>query len=226
MTAAVDRMEAAATKLIAQRRALGEENATLKSNAAAAEKKLQAAEQQVRQMAETANALQKKFEDTKRRCDELEHQAHLSATDTERVRLSLQTREAEMQSTTDALAESQRDVERLRAENAALADERNEARRAVEAVEHESGSYAQLLAQRDAVIAAREEEINQLASQVEQGSQTIAELKTTLEQYRGELAQLGESNGHGALPLFSDEERAHMTLRIKEIVGKLDRYLA
>ena len=225
MNAAVARMETALERIIAQSRAHRSENVTLHGHVSGAEKKLAAAEQQVRQLSETANALQRKVEDARRTGEELEHQARLAAMDQERLRVALQARETEMQGLTDALAQSQHEAERLSIENAAIADERNDARRAVESTEHESASYATLLAQRDAVVAAREEEVNQLAAQVEQGSAQIAELKLMLEQYRSDLAQLGESNGD-ATPLFSQEERDLMARRIKDIVGKLDRYLA
>lgn len=225
MTAAVDRIEAAVKTVLTKNAAHRDENNALRASISAGEKKLAAAEQQVKQISETANALQKKSEDWKRKFEELEHLQRLSATDLERTRLVVQSRETDLQGVTDALAESQREAERFRTELDAMREEHAEGRRAIEAMEHESGSYATMLAQRDAVIAAREEEINSLAAQVEQGTQQIMDLKHTLEQSRADLATLGDSNVSGG-SLFSHEERDMMAERIRELVGKLDRYLA
>ncbi len=256
LAAGLDRLEAGVRSLLARDIASRERITALEREVDTQERKLNAAEQQVKQVSEAANALQKRNDEMRRRLEGLEQSAGGTAMELERTRHDADARLAEVQSLADALAASQRqeeelhaameslraerdtlraasdegtrmqqELDALREERAALRGERDEARATIEAAERESGSYAAMIAQRDEVIAAREEEINQLSAQAQHATEEIETLRRSLEDCRAELAALGERQETGALPLFSEEERALWTARIRELVDKLDRHL-
>jgi chromosome segregation ATPase len=256
LAAGLDRLELGVRSLLARDITSRERISALEREVEGQDRKLAAAEQQVRQVSEAANVLQKRNEEVRRTLEGLEQHAGGTAMELERVRHDADARLTEVQSLTDALSTSQREAEELRVsaeslrhdrddarraladadalqtemdalreERAILRGERDEARALLETAEQETGSYAGIIAQRDAVIAAREEEINQCSVQIQQAADEAGALRQSLDECRSELATMGERQADSKLPLFSDEERAEWTARIRELVVRLDRHL-
>jgi len=240
MADAVARVEAGAKKVIAHNDALREENAKLLQSSAEAKKRIAelekrnaAAEQQARSMVETANRVSTENGEFKKLLEEQDVKISAITAELAKANKSLDEQTSEVLRMADILSESEHESDKIRSGFDALKMQYDEAKDAIAAMEQEAGSYASIIAHRDDVLNARAEEIRLIMKECENEKELnrkhagrIAEMSATLEEYKMELSHIGERNGNNSPSLFSQEESGDLVERIKDIVKKIDNYLA